>query len=411
LAIERKLSDNTAVRGGDRPLRVLIVRIGAMGDVLHAMPAVAALRELHPEWFIGWAIEPGWSELLQTSADFDRMSCGAGRSGKSGLASRDNPPFAVKRQRMGHPASSRSARMPLVDQWHQVPAKAWGERPFAVSTLSDINAMRRELQMWEYDICVDMQGSLKSAIMGRMAGAPVFAGPAEPREAQARWFYRQRVTTSAAHVVEQGCQLLGAAVGTALTPAAVTLPIDGEAELWCDQLLSQTLPHGERFAFIAPTAGWGAKQWPAERYGAVAAELCRAGYRTLVNEALGDRTADKVIAASEGFASLVPCSIGQMIALVRRAGLVIAGDTGPLHLAAALGRPVVGLYGPTDPTRNGPYGTFGTEARARVLRHESSTRDHSRRSETEAGLMQITTDEVVEASLSLLKVGQDKVNV
>jgi len=96
---------------------------------------------------------------------------------------------------------------------------------------------------------------------------------------------------------------------------------------------------------------------------------------------------------------------------VRRAGVVIAGDTGPLHLAAALGRPVVGLYGPTDPARNGPYRTFGTEARARVLRHKSSTRDHSRRSETEAGLMQITTDEVVEAALALLKVGQGKVNV
>jgi heptosyltransferase-1 len=272
--------------------------------------------------------------------------------------------------------------------------------------LSDINATRRELRMWEYDICVDMQGSLKSAIVGRMAGAQVFAGPAEPREAQARWFYGRRVTTSATHVVEQGCQLLGAAVGTELTPAAVTLPIDAEAEIWCDQLLAKTLSRGERFAFIAPSAGWGAKQWPAERYGAVAAELGRAGFRTFVNEAPGDRFADGVVAASEGFATLVPCSIGQMIALVRRAELVIAGDTGPLHLAAALGRPVVGLYGPTDPARNGPYGT-----EARVLRHVSSTRDNSRRPETEAGLMQITTGEVVEAALELLQTRQSKVNV
>src|ERR1700722_16755933 len=113
-----------------RPLRVLIVRIGAMGDVLHAMPAVAALRELHPEWFIGWAIEPGWSELLQTSGDFDRISSGAGRS----------------------------ERMPLVDQWHQVPAKTWAKRPFSLSTPSEINSVRRELRMREYDVCVDMQG-------------------------------------------------------------------------------------------------------------------------------------------------------------------------------------------------------------------------------------------------------------
>ena len=101
---------------------------------------------------------------------------------------------------------------------------------------------------------------------------------------------------------------------------------------------------------------------------------------------------------------MVPCSLGQMIALIRRAGVVIAGDTGPLHLAAALERPVVGLYGPTDPARNGPYGTV-----SRVLRHASSKTDHSRDRETEGGLLKITTDEVVEAALELLRNGQDKV--
>jgi heptosyltransferase-1 len=358
---------------------VLIVRIGAMGDVLHAMPAVAALRELHPDWFIGWVIEPGWSELLQTAADFDRASYAVGRS----------------------------ERMPLIDQWYQVPAKAWAKRPFALSTLSDINAARRELSMWEYDICVDMQGALKSAVVGRMAGAEVFAGPAQPREAQARWLYKQRVPMRSTHVVEQGCELLGGAVGEALLPAKVTLPVDEEAEVWCDRLLAPIVATTERFVFIAPTAGWGAKQWPAERYGAVASELGRAGFRTLVNAASsGDETGMRVVAASDGAAVLVPCSVGQMIALVRRAGVVIAGDTGPLHLAAALERPVVGLFGPTDPARTGPFGT-----KARVLRHESSGTNHSRRAETQEGLMQITVEEVVEAALELLQDGQDKVNV
>jgi heptosyltransferase-1 len=361
-----------------RPLRVLIVRIGAMGDVLHAMPAVAALRERHPEWFIGWAIEPGWSELLQTSADFDRMSRRAGRS----------------------------ERMPLVDQWYQVPAKAWAKRPFAVSTLSGINATRCDLRGEQFDVCVDMQGALKSAVVGRMAGARVFAGPAKPREAQARWLYKQRVPVSSTHVVEQGCELLGAAVGETLRPAKLTLPVDEEAEAWCDRFVAPILVRDEKFVFIAPAAGWGAKQWPAERYGAVAVELGKAGYRTLVNEALGDRFADRVVAASAGAATLVPCSVGQMIALVRRVGVVIAGDTGPLHLAAALERPVVGLFGPTDPARNGPYGT-----KARVLRHGSSGTDHSRRTETEKGLMQITAGEVVEAALELLQERQDKVDV
>jgi heptosyltransferase I len=370
-----------AAHAVDHPRRVLIVRIGAMGDVLHAMPAVAALRELHPDWFIGWVIEPAWSGLLQSSTDLDRTPYKTGRS------------------------ESR----PLVDQWHPFPAREWKKRPFALSTLKEINTVRRELWAGEYDVCVDMQGSLKSAIAGRMAAAKVFVGPEKPRETQARFLYRQRVTTSARHVVEQGCESLGAAVGETLRPAAVTLPIDPKAEAWCDRLLAQTSSIRDKFAYLAPTAGWGAKQWPAERYGAVAAALGQAGYHTLVNEAPGHRFADAVIAASGGVATAVPCSVEQMIALVRRAGVVIAGDTGPLHLGAALERPVVGLYGPTDPARNGPYMADGTKAR--VLRHESSRTDHSRHARTETGLMQITVEEVVEAALELLRTGQDKVKV
>jgi heptosyltransferase I len=347
-----------------------------MGDVLHAMPAVAALRELHPDWFIGWAIEPGWSELLQSSEDFDKASSSEGRS----------------------------AGKPLVDVWHQVPTREWKRRPLSPNTLGNIAALRRELREAQYDICVDMQGSIRSAFVGRMAGTNVFAGPEQPRESPAAWLYKQKIGVSAAHVVEQGCELLGAAVGEVLRPAKVTLPVDPAAERWCDDLLAGV---GDRFVVVSPAAGWGAKQWPAERYGAVAATLARAGFRTLVNTASPeDAVGRHVVEASDGAATLVPCSIGQIIALVRRAGVVIAGDTGPLHLAAALERPVVGLFGPTDPARNGPYGTA-----SRVLRHASSKSDHSRHQVTEQGLMQITVDEVVEAALELLRAGQDKVIV
>ena len=114
-----------------------------------------------------------------------------------------------------------------------------------------------------------------------------------------------------------------------------------------------------------------------------------------------------VVEASGGAATLVPCSVGQMIALVRRAGVVIAGDTGPLHLAAALERPVVGIV-----WADGPGAKWALwNAVSRVLRHSSSRVDHSRHVETEEGLMQITTEEVVEAALELLQAGQDKVKV
>jgi heptosyltransferase-1 len=346
-----------------------------MGDVLHAMPAVAALRVRHPDWVIGWAIEPVWCELLQAESEFHDVAW---------------------------KLSGRDSRRPLVDRWSPVPTREWKRRPFSLNTLKDIWWLRRELLGDRYDICVDMQGSIRSTMVGRMAGATVYAGAAVPREAPAAWFYKQKIRLSATHVVEQGCELLGAAVGETLRPAKVTLPVDPAAEQWCDGLLAGA---SERFALIAPTAGWGAKRWPAERYGAVAAALGQAGFRTLVNaESPRDEAGIRVVEASCGAATLVPSSVGQMIALVRRTGVVIAGDTGPLHLAAALERPVVGLYGPTDPARNGPYGTV-----SRVLRHGSSRVDHSRHRETEGGLMQITAEEVVEAALELLRDGQDKV--
>jgi heptosyltransferase I len=339
-----------------------------MGDVLHAMPAVAALRERHPDWFIGWAVEPRWLPLLRAD-------------------------------RVGSGPLGRGPAMPLVDETYLASTRAWKQRPLSGHTVRHISALRRELRGERFDVCVDMQGAIRSAVIGRMAGGQRLVGPAEPREAPARWLYGERVGVSATHVVEQGCELLGAAVGETLKPAKVLLPVDEDAERWCDDLPAGVMSGEDRFVVIAPTAGWGAKEWPAERYGEVAAELGRAGYRVVVNAAsIDDESAAAVVRSSGGHASALSCSVAQLIALLRRASMVIAGDTGPLHLAAVLERPVVGLYGPTDPARNGPYGT-----RSRVVRHASSTRDHRRHANTEAGLMQITTEEVVAAALDLLR--------
>jgi heptosyltransferase I len=377
--MEPNLSHDTGAAVGNRALRVLVVRIGAMGDVLHAMPAVSAMRELHPEWVIDWAIEPAWSELLEI--------------------------------RHGGARAARDARRPLVDRRILVPTRNWKRRPWTAKTAREILALRGRLRVGSYDLCVDMQGSIRSAVTGRMAGAEDFVGLAEPREGPAAWFYRRKVLTTAQHVVEQGCELLGYAIGEELRPARVALPVDAVAEAWCDGLLSGL---GHSFVLVAPTAGWGAKQWPAERYGALAAALGHSGFRTLVNASSAEDTvAKRVVETSDGAAVMVPCSVGQLIALVRRAALVVAGDTGPLHLAAVLERPVVGLYGPTDPARNGPYGAASYGTRSRVLRHASSVLDHSRHVETERGLLEISVDEVVAAALELLgvseKAGQDKV--
>ena len=146
-------------------VRVLIVRIGAMGDVLHAMPAVAALRAAHPDWFIGWAIEPRWSDLLQI----------VGRP---------------RRSVAGHRAIGSKA---LVDRWYSVPTRAWKQQPLSREDAAGRFARcGRCCATRQFDLCVDMQGAIKSAAVGLLAEAKVFAGPAKPRERVARLFYDQQ---------------------------------------------------------------------------------------------------------------------------------------------------------------------------------------------------------------------------
>lgn len=337
-----------------RPRNILIVRTGAMGDVLHGMPAVAALRAAMPHLTLGWVIEPRWEPLL----------CDA------------------------------SGDMPLLQRIHRAETKAWSKAPFSRRTLQSVRALRRELRLAQYDLCVDLQGSVRSSIIARLAGAPRIIGSATPREMPARWLYTGTTAVQEPHVIDQAAEILSAAIGQALQPVSTPLPLHAAATPWCDALVGQdTRP----IALLAPSAGWGAKQWPAERYGAVAAALVRQGMRVLVNAVPGvDPLAQQVVATSQHAAESIPCSLPQLITLMRRTSLFLGGDTGPLHLAAACQVPVVALFGPTDPRRTGPWGT-----RSVVLRNASSATDHRRHRDAEEGLMKISVEDVLEAVRTL----------
>ncbi len=342
--------------------------MGAMGDILHALPAVTALRAMLPASWIGWAVEPQWEQLL----------CAAS-AGK---------PFL------------RGPQMPVIDVLHSVPTKHWARHPVSSSTFSQIKDIRHGLRAQRYDLCIDLQGAVRSALIGRIAAAPRLIGEANPREPLARGFFHKRITTTGIHVIEQAREVVAAALkeygGENLPNCAAVLPVDPEAERWCNGWLAER--GVDRFVLINPGAGWGAKRWPAERYAAVAAQLGRTGYATIVNVGPGEsQLAETICADPNARAFAMSGSIGQLIACTRRSSLFIGGDTGPLHLAAALRIPVVGIYGPTDPARNGPYGTP-----ARVLRHPASQRDHSRKTNPEPGLLTITVDNVFEAAQQLL---------
>jgi heptosyltransferase-1 len=344
--------------------RLLIVRLSAMGDVIHTLPAAQALREAFPRAMIGWLIEERWAELL----------CAPG-------APRRGP---------------RSPQRPLADWVHTVSLAGWRKSLFTIPTFQQIAKVWNDVRAARYDIAVDLQGAIRSAVLARWSRARVVYGAAEPRESPASLWYTRPVIAREAHVIDQNLSIAEAVVQRRLTAPRVEFPRDREAERRIDEQLKAASIHD--FAILNPGAGWGAKRWPAQRYGQVAKALGAHGLASILNCGPGEETlALAAEAASEGAAEAMKCSITELIALTRHAKLFIGGDTGPLHLAAALRVPVVAIFGPTDPARNGPYGT-----RSIVLRHPESPTSHARRAAPDEGMLEITPKAVVDAARTLL---------
>jgi heptosyltransferase-1 len=344
--------------------RLLIVRLGAMGDVIHGLPAVSALRAAFPEAMLGWLIEERWAELLCTLA--------TPRSGP------------------------RSAQRPLVDRVHTVNIRQWRTAPFSVATWERVAASVSDLRAARYEVALDLQGAVRSSLLARWSGAPAIYGAAQPRENLASMFYTRQIITRGQHIVEQGVSLAAAVAHQALKIPKVDLPRDVAAEQQCDRRLkAQGTPE---FAILNPGAGWGAKQWPAERYGEVARQLAKNGFKALVNYGPGEEDLARAVeTASSGTAETFTGSLTQLIALTRRAGLFIGGDTGPMHLAAALGVPVIAIFGPTDPARNGPFGT-----KSIVVRSSASNTSYSHVPHPDEGLLEIGAEQVIAAARQLL---------
>lgn len=344
--------------------RLLIVRLSAMGDVIHTLPAAQALRDAFPNAMIGWLIEERWAELL----------CAPGTPRRGTL----------------------SPQRPLADWVHTVDLKGWRKSLFTVQTAEKIARVWNDVRSAQYDIAIDLQGAIRSAVLARWSAAPVVYGAAQPREVPASLWYTHRVITRGAHVVDQNLSIVESILGRQLTPPAVEFPRDTAAEGRVAQRLRES---GARdFAIVNPGAGWGAKCWPAERYGQVGRILASYGLRTIVNYGPGEQDiASEVERASDGAARPFQCTISELVALTRRAKLFIGGDTGPLHLAAALKIPVVAIFGPTDPSRNGPYGT-----RSVVLRNPASSTTHARTARPDQTMLEISVEAVTDAARNLL---------
>lgn len=365
---------NEALASHHPPKSLLVVRLGAMGDVIHTMHALAWLRRALPDISVGWVIEERWRELL--------CAQGTPRSGP------------------------RSPSRPLVDVLHFVNTKAWRKSPLSGETRRQFSSLLKEIREQHYDLAIDFQGAIKSALLASLSRTGTVFGMSRPRESIARMFYSARVHTSGTHVIDQYGEL-AKAVFLRSRPGQMSrapfvpenpleFPRDPAAEANISSRLNNTSGH---VVLLNPGAGWGAKQWPAEGYGEVSRELQKQGANMLVNYGPGEeQLAMDVHRWSAGAAQPMSCSLGQLIALTRRASLFIGGDTGPLHLAAALGVPVVAIFGPTDPARNGPY-----TPKSLVIRKPASRTSLSHTDASDPGILEIHPHEVVSAAQQLLE--------
>jgi len=344
--------------------RLLIVRLGSMGDIIHTLPTAFALRSALPHATIGWLVEERWAELLCAAAE--------PRSGP------------------------RSLRRPLVDRLHVVNTRLWRKQLLSAHTWERAAAALSDLRAASYEVAVDFQGAVRSAFLARCSGAPMIYGFRQPRENVASMLYTHQVIARGTHIIEQNLSLAEDLLGRSFAVAPVEFPCDEAAQKhWADWQRHESV---HDFVLLSPGAGWGAKQWPAAHYGRVARALARQGVKVLINHGPGEEElAHAVEVASGGSAKAVPSTLPELIALTRHARLFIGGDTGPTHLAAALGIPVVAIFGPTNPARNGPFGTTSI-----VLRSSSSVTSHKRSAAADPGLFEIEPDDVVRAAENLL---------
>jgi len=287
-------------------LKALLVRLSSIGDVVHTLPALAALARAG--WGAGWLVEPAARPLLDGN--------------------------------------------PLLEHVHAMPAA----RGFSWRAARRVIGAARDAR---YDAALELQGLWKSALWARLSGARRVLGFAAAwrREPASRLLLRETagLPDGLPHVIDKNLALLRPlgidAVGLREFPLP---PMDGALRA-VDARLSE---RGIRdFAILNPGGGWQSKLWPAESFGVLARRLSERGIRTIVSWGPGEEPLAAAVEASSGGATTrsFATTLLEYAALARRARVVVAADTGPLHIACALGTPVVGLYGPTDPGRNGPW--------------------------------------------------------
>ncbi|HSM51764.1 MAG TPA: lipopolysaccharide heptosyltransferase I [Thermoanaerobaculia bacterium] len=335
------------------PLRILLVRTSSLGDVVQAVPVLVALRRRFPAARIGWVVEEGYASMLE-----------------------------------GHPA---------LDELLVVALRRWGRAPLRAAHLAELGAFLERLASFGADVALDLMGSHKGALIAAFSRAPRRIGLSARcrRERESALWINEPVATDRHHAVDRYLALLAP-----LGAEPVTASFDPEALFARHRPpLPEAVAAGGPYLFLHPGAAWGNKRLPPATWAeAITAIAQRRGLRPWIGAAPGEEELAAEIADRAPGSAVVPASgLPALASLLRAAQLVVGGDTGPVHLAHALGTPVVAVMGPTDPARHGPYAAPGA-----VVAHRLPCSFCHRRMETPRPcLTAIPAAEIVARALAL----------
>lgn len=321
-------------------MKVLIVRLGAIGDIVHAVPVAAALRRAIPDARVDWAVDARHAPVLDLFPVADRVA------------------------------------------------------PLDFTSWMAVVRGARALAVEQYDAALDVQGLMKSALVARLSGARRIIGfdRAALREPAARLLYTETVAVGdAGHVIGKNLSLLGA---LGITSPAIEMPMASGASAVADDI-ARAHPGG--YCVINPGGGWPNKRLPAPVLGALASAVReQEGLSSVVIWGPGEETIAREVAAHSGGAATVApqTTLRDLVEVLRRAAIVVSGDSAPLHLAVAAGTPAVAVHGPTSPARNGSWRAED----AAVSRFEQCACHHKRRCTAPAWcLASITAGDVLAA--------------
>ena len=283
--------------------RFLLVRLGSLGDIIHALPAAGALRDSFPDAQIDWVVDEKWARLLEGNPDISNV-------------------IVLNRKSAG-----------------------------------GIRGTVQKLRGANYSCAIDFQALYKSALLPFWARVPRRIGfkSSYAREGLAALLYTQTLNPRGPHKVDHNLTLVES---TGAHAVRVRFPLAIRAE--DEEIVSRALATQDlkNFFVLNPGGGWRSKCWPAERYGELHRRLYEShGWRGVLTFGPGEQElAEQAKRAAAGSPlTSIDVGLGPLMGLLRRAKFVVSADTGPLHLASALGTPTIGLFGPTDPARNGPF--------------------------------------------------------